>query len=389
MRFARRPLLMLSLAAAVALSGAAFNFLVDPYGAWGTGLVPTAFGKINDDRLQIPYLLRTSAPQTVLVGSSRVAWGIPIDEGYRDGVLNAGIPGASLPQIARIVDLALTEPRLKRIVWFVDFFAFSEHFKREDPRFDARMAGDEVAKIEETLFSLDALGDSFDTAKRAIGGRARLRRSRTVAIPWPMKFICRELETRAASDLSTVPDPVLEAQLTRNWYTDYRRSAPLARLFSATIEKAHAHGVETVLVVAPMSLYELEFLRQSGQWQRFQDFKRMLAAVAPFWDFSGYNAIAREDVFFRDATHMKPAVGQMLLRIVLGMDAVPCDAAAAAIAASGRLIDSRDIDTALADQDRMREAAADPGARSTRIAAQVRRALDARDARTSAQTEDQ
>ncbi len=377
---ARRPFIMLLLAAAIAFGCAAFNFLIDPYGAWGTGLVPPAFGKINDERLQIPYLLRTSEPSTILVGNSRVAWGIPIEEGYRDGVLNAGILGATVPEATRIINDALAGKHLKRIVWFVDFLAFSDHYNKVDPRFDARLSGSLEAKIEETLFSLNALGDSFDTLKRALGGRSRLRRTRTVAIPWPMDFICSSLNTRATSDLSTVPDFVLATQLTRNWYTDYRISPALVRLFTDTLRKARAQGVDVVLVMAPMSQYELEFLRQSGQWQKFQDFKRMIAAHGPVWDFTGYNAIAHDDRMFRDATHMEPAVGQMVLRIVLGLDSTPCNAPTAAIAESGVLIQPSSLEAALATQDQMRRAANDPSSRYSRMATRIRNSIAAKNA---------
>ena len=49
--------------------------------------------------------------------------------------------------------------------------------------------------------------------------------------------------------------------------------------------------------VPPFSEYELELIRQGGQWETFQNFKRQLASVAPFWDFSGYNEIARTILF--------------------------------------------------------------------------------------------
>ncbi len=98
-------------------------------------------------------------------------------------------------------------------------------------------------------------------------------------------------------------------------------------------------------MIAPMSQYELDFLRQSGQWQRFQDFKRMLAANGPFWDFPGYNAIARSDKLFRDATHMKPATGEMVLRMVMGKNSTPCNAATAE---SGVLIQPYSVEIALA-----------------------------------------
>ncbi len=379
---ARRPLLMVSLGAALVLSCASFNFLIDPYGAWGTGIVGPAFGKINDDRLQIPYMLRTSAPETILVGSSRVAWGIPIDEGYRDGILNAGVRNASIPQMSRIIDLALRGKGLKRIIWFVDFFAFSSHHIVHDPHFDKRMEGSFVAKIEETLFSLNTFGDSFDTLKRKLIGRARLRHSRTVTIPWPMYYICSRLNTKASSDLSTVPDFVLAQQLTRGWYSAYELSPDLIRLFSRTVQKARARGVEVILVVPPMTQYELELIRQSGQWRTFEEFKRILATNGSFWDFAAYNSIAQTDTLFRDTTHMKPATGHMVLRIVLGEDTTTCDRATSVIAKSGVLVSPQTVGAELTRQNLLLQRAVDPASRYSRIASQVRQALTAKAAAT-------
>jgi hypothetical protein len=384
----RRLFLMLALVAVVVLVCAGFNYLVDPYRSWGTGLIDPIFSKLSNDRIQIPYLLRSTAPETVLVGSSRVAWGINIEEGYRTGILNAGIAGATVPQVVNVIDVALQNRALKRIVWFVDFFAFSRHYQHVDPNFDARLSGSLESKLEETLLSLDAIGDSFDQLKRSLGGRQKLRRTRMVAIPWPMDFICPELDRRVNSDLSTVSDAVVIAQLTRNWYADYDPSPDLARLFSDTVRRIRARHVELVMVVAPMSQYELEVMRQSGQWEHFQDFKRMLAANGPFWDFSGYNPVARRADLFRDATHMKPAMGEMVLRIVLRMDARPCNARAASIAASGQLVDPGSVESALARQDQMLRRAIDPPSHFTEVAARARRSIADYD-RELEQTRDQ
>lgn len=371
----RRLFLMLSILALVVTLGIGFNYLTDPYRAWGTRLVDPVFAKLSNARVEVPYLLRTNTPETVLIGSSRVAWGMNIEEGYRDGVLNAGIAGATVPQAVSLIDLALQNPALKRIVWFVDFFAFSRHYDRVDPNFDARLSGSVESRLEETLLSLNEMSDGFDELKRALGGRQNLRRTRTVAIPWPMDFICSELDRPASTDLSTVSDAVVIAQLTHNWYANYDPSPELARLFSATIRRIRARGVSAVIVVAPMSQYELEIVRQSGQWEHFQEFKRMLGTSGSFWDFSGYNPISSHSELFRDATHMKPEMGEMVLRMVLGMDARPCNERAALIAASGRLIEPRSVETELARQDDMLHRAIDPPTHFAEIAARARRSI--------------
>jgi len=83
--------LALSLGALLSLIGglALFNYVVNPYGAWGTELVNPIYRDISHERMAIPYLLRTSQPRTLLVGSSRVMLGMAIPQKDRDGVLNA------------------------------------------------------------------------------------------------------------------------------------------------------------------------------------------------------------------------------------------------------------------------------------------------------------
>ena len=80
----RRVVLMLALGAAVVAAAMGFNYAVNPYGAWRVALVDPIYRKLVADRAQMPYLLRTTAPVTVLIGSSRVQMGMRIEQGYRD-----------------------------------------------------------------------------------------------------------------------------------------------------------------------------------------------------------------------------------------------------------------------------------------------------------------
>src|SRR5271163_5005879 len=138
--------------------GVALTWLLNPLGATRSRFIDPIFRKIKVERVAIPYLLRNAQPETVLLGSSRIRMGMRIEQGDRDGVMNAAINGATLRQISQIVDVALRNPRLKRIIWGVDFFAFSARWNSEDPAFNARIEDRPQARLEDTLLSLDALG---------------------------------------------------------------------------------------------------------------------------------------------------------------------------------------------------------------------------------------
>lgn len=367
----RRLILMFTLTAALVGCGLAANYLLNPYGAWSAALINPIFRKVKHERVVTPYLLRTARPHTLLVGSSRVLMGMRIEQGERGGVMNAAITAAKLPELSRIVALALDNPQLKRIVWGVDFFAFDENHDQVAPEFDRRIAGRRTAMLEDAL-SLSALQEGYEFLRRARRGAAKLPPTATAAIPWPMPLVCEDFHATRQRGLSVTGRAEIEAQLSRDLpeYQRYRFSPRLLKLFHDTVGAARTRGVEVILFVPPMSEYELELLRQGGQWETFQNWKRGLAASGPFWDFSGYNGIARDDGLFMHVMHFKIAAGQMMLRIMLGEPAQPCDGPSKIIAENARYVEPSAIDREIAIQDRMREAALGrDDARYARIAA--------------------
>ncbi len=371
-----RALVLMFLFTLTALcAGMALNYAVNPYGVWRPALIDPIYRQIAHNRAEMPHLLRAAEPATVLVGSSRLYQGMPIEQGYRDGVLNAGLGGASLREVAEIVDLALSNPHLKRILWDVDFFQLDAGFDKDEPLLDARIAGSRELLIEDTLLNLSTVGDSLDMIKRAIRGPRHLRPTKTAAVPWPASLVCQELNAENFGLTQQTPTQI-KTQLTQsfpNLYVNYRFSIDLLQLLRRTVNRARVRGVEVIVLVPPMSQYELELIRQRGLWKTFEDFKRKLASVGPFLDFSGYNEMSHHDELFTDVLHMKPAVGYQVLRIALGMEPAACSPGVRLVARSAMHLNSETIEAELARQDRMREVAT---AQKSRYAQVVAEAID-------------
>jgi len=370
---ARRLILMLVLTTAVVAAAVTFNYLLNPYGAWRTALINPIFRKVEHERVVTPYLLRTAGPQTILLGSSRVLMGMRIEQGERAGVMNAALTAATIDQLSRIVSVALESPQLRRIVWGVDFFSLNTGWDKRDSNFDARMSGSVRAKVEDTLLSSSVLGDGYDYARRAMRGERRLPATMTAGLPWPMALICEQFGATKNHGLQVTPTAEIEDQLAHDLpdYAAYRQSPEFMRRLRETVEAARARGVQVVMFVPPMSEYELELIRQSGQWEKFQEFKRELAQVGPYWDFSGYNAMARTDEFFMHVMHFKIAVGQLMLRMILEAGAQPCNEAAQIVMGSAVRVDIGNIATEVARQDMLREDAARTESRYSRLAAEA------------------
>ena len=361
---------------------AALNWLANPYKAWRTAVHGGKYwgGRFDWDDLDVrvitPYRLRTEEPTTLLVGSSRVLYGMTILGGYRDGILNASLPGASLAEIAAVLKLAAPNPHLRRVVWGVDFYTFNEKYSDfPDPDTRARLERapspwglEALVKIRETLLSADALYKSRKILSRAIGVWIFQRPlPATAAAPWPEPLIREKIGDPSERGLAAFDERALKTAL-GPWvtmYQGYRLSPAQLSLFRETVAAMKRAGLQALLFLPPMATCELEAINRAGQWESFQRWKRDLVDVAPYWDFSGYSELNRSDYLFGDLVHMKPTVGHVILRQILGQDCIACGPIAEMVRKSGVWVDRASVDRHLAAQEALRVA---PDQRASRCA---------------------
>jgi hypothetical protein len=308
---------------------AGVNWLANPYGVWRVELIDRAYlSSQPGERVLTPYRVRAVRPTTILLGSSRMLWGMPIEQGYRDGIFNASLSGASIDELAAVVQVALLNPRLQRLVWGLDFFSFDENWSGfRDSQTRARLEGDLGYLITETLLSTDALTASRKLLVRAAQGRERLPPTQTTLVPWQQEVIAAAFASSRHAGLARATDATIKSQLLNLWlpkYTNYRLSASQLARFRDTLLLAKTSGIDVTLFIGPMSALDLEAIRQTGQWGTFQRWKRELTTMAPYWDFSGYSRLTYADGVFEDVAHFTPAVGHLILRRLLGQDTTRC-----------------------------------------------------------------
>jgi hypothetical protein len=186
-----------------------------------------------------------------------------------------------------------------------------------------------------------------------------------------MELICNQYITDRIGglDLGTPAQIATQMRQFMYLYRHYEFSQSQLDIFRETVRRIRAHHVALILFVPPLSEYELELIRQTGHWGDFENFKRALAAIAPFDDFAAYNAMARRDEFYLHVIHFKAAPGHQIMRILLGTDTATCNDDARIVAQSALRVDEASIDSVLAAEAQMRDSAIKQDSRYSRMAA--------------------
>jgi hypothetical protein len=181
------------------LLGAGLNYLVDPYGLFGTRRI-AGFNELkpaSTERVRVtkPYMASRVRSTVVIGGNSRPEIGIDPQSacwGKADQpVFNMGVPGADVFMQTRYVQHAVERGKSRRILFGVDFLDFlvdtgqpagSVDWRLLGKSFDGRLGPDtrpSLQKLEDAasgLFSLAALADSVTTIAAQGDAHAATRR---------------------------------------------------------------------------------------------------------------------------------------------------------------------------------------------------------------------
>jgi hypothetical protein len=357
----RRLRLMLALLATALACTAGFTWLMNPFGRWTVQVVgrqyrgfdPTSCTQFQRARTNVPYRVRDERPTLVLVGSSRVQCGIAVDRDAGEGVLNAGMPGASVPEIAALLEVAAKNPALRQVVWAADFFAFSGGYVAYgDPDLPDRLRGEtrwlDLATIwRRDVWDFDAYRESWRVLGRWLRGRPHL--APVPPAPWPPDALRGAVG--AGGGLAQAPDIGPDILVAARIYRRQQPPTTAAATMSAALAALRQRGVAVTVVILPLSACELQVLRALGLWDAFLAWKRdLLAAAGPYWDFSGDPAVADDESLFDDVMHLKTATGHVVLRRLLGQSCDECGPLAQRVAAAGVWVDAQNVDAHLAAQ---------------------------------------
>jgi hypothetical protein len=346
---------VLACAFAATFIAAGLILAVDAFGLFGTRAIPANLFPhdlrmtTSGDRVikAIEIARRVQPLETLFAGSSRVAFAFdPRSPLLREmQTYNAGLNGSHSYETGNVVRYAIDRvPKIRRIVWNIDFEEFFRPFSVEADFAQSGFAGAPLGMgYARHLLSYEALRKSLDAAASVLRGGF---------FPYidVDGFYIHGRSDAAKGQIDYVRMPRL-----RNFYPGYVLSgqeryaellaAHLADL-DATLAYAKALGIDVDVVLMPVHATRLEVYRLGGAMPLFESWKQALAqnlaAAASLpgtgtiraFDFSPITSLSLEDFpppgsgkrtrFFLETLHPGAVVGDMIVARLLGR-ALPVD----------------------------------------------------------------
>lgn len=333
---------MLLAAAALILSAGAVNLAIDPYGLFGSPVVPGINLKkseaYNHVRLAKQQRLLRRQPATVLIGNSRVDVGLdpesPLWPAAMRPVANMGVPGEGLEGSLASLRQALAETPATTILLGLDFTDFLTLVP------SAKLAAGQpeplTPNLPAVLLSTSALADSLLTV---LDQSRPYATAMTAAGFNPMAdheaIIAREGHFALADKKNRENLVRLLARSATVFHADGTPGVPLQQL-EVLLAEASAAGKRVIAVIYPFHAELLQSIAISGRGPAYAAWKRAVAArfwpVAlpgwALWDFGVYAPETTEPFpaagdrqarmrFWWEPGHFKAALGERMLEQVL------------------------------------------------------------------------
>lgn len=329
--FASYNKLLILIAGFITLSIFSFNMLVDPYRVWNL-LSIKSFNEAKPradivDQLFKPLAVAHIKPDILFLGSSRVAYGMnpshPLVRA-RGRPYNMALLGGDLYSIRRNLEHAFyINPNIKTVFMGLDFFAFSSKVDTPPTFSESRLMTNSInlTDVVKTTLTLDVTRDSILTVWSNLHDPALQRFSADgslTAIPMSQNVKKYGMIERFERSLRIYLGESRLGNYERSdeAYADYQRIADIVR----------TNGAEFIVYINPVHALLLEAIHRTGNWEEYLSWRRHMANISPYWDFSGYNGITGEALefdmnFFWDISHHRRHLGDRMIDIMIGSGA--------------------------------------------------------------------
>lgn len=317
-------LFLLSITTLLLLLLTATNYLVDPYGFHKEHSKNTNFTtpfKAN--------IVSHHSFDALMLGTSRTGVMDPtiVDKHLNVQTFNLSYPSANTEIQNRLFKYAHHfNPNIKYLIYGIDFGCFNElrHTQKFKEFYDQKetIENKEAISIFDLYFNVNTFTSSVELIVNRLLGEDSLE-AQYVSQNGMLDYVNYiEALKDGRYDLDTKITQSLQVFFEKEGvYKDYTFSKKFLNEFKEILAFCESNNIKVFVYIPPVYRDHIDAIAQAGYWDEFELFKRELAQVTPYIDFTGHNPLSSNKENFWDTSHLRKELTEtVMLRVLKGGD---------------------------------------------------------------------
>ena len=301
-----------------------FNFVIDAYG-FNRIIVVEGMNRIKEDNTRFPFkykmpLVEKGGWDNVMLGTSKI--GVmdttPVNELLGGKTFNFSLPASTVMSQYDAFMYAVKFNPIKNVIYGIDFLSLNKNLKFSD----------NYMQIRETLRSFSKVYNydiylNFDILKTSLKTIWNNRSAEPNMYPHFSASGVRHYENfiqlakKPGFDMQKRIHKLLQ-EFFRDWvYAEYDFSYEYMEKFKKIAEYCHTHDINLYVYIPPMYVDHFYAIKEAGLKDEFEIFKRELAKVTDYVDFTGVNSLTKDPDNFWDSTHLRIETTATIMKRVI------------------------------------------------------------------------
>lgn len=306
-----------------------FNLLVDYNGVFGIPLI-SGFNSnkaySSSDRITKFYFAKRMKPGTILMGSSRMAgFGQEHTHHTVSGTFyNLALANPSIHEQFEFLKYMVEHRGTRKIFLGIDFFSFNPTRQQYQTGFSKQRleTGTSFDDYIDSLITFSATENSLRTVLANVNGKPVEKDYRTGVWTW----VREKEELRKHGD--GIIGKKIDLYLSTFARTPFFYDAPAFRKpdstdvdvyrFRKMVDYARGKGVDLKIFVSPVHKRQIDLIYEKKLGETYERWKRELAKITEYYDFSGPSGICSDDRWWWDSSHIRAEGGTLIFARLAG-----------------------------------------------------------------------